>query len=284
MAVRQAAYAAPAAACAAEVLSALKRSDQALTLAQLERTLPRSKSLIFRVLRELESRELVARDSSGRYRLGIEAFELGAAYLHQSSYTDVIRQTLEQLARDTGDTVNLGVLRGGEVLYIMKFPGASSYVTISRVGGRVPANCVAIGKALLAQLPEEEIRGRLRDPLTKMTERSVDRVDDLLDELGRVRRDGYAVDREQAALGRCAVALTAKMSFPDDLAAISLSTAASTFDTRREALVQHLQRARDTLTRDHQTRIALAHLGPEDRDGIPDALDTPSGSPMGNRA
>lgn len=257
-------YSAPAAACAADILHALKASDVPLSLAQLERELHRSKSLIFRVLRELEARELVVRDSVGRYRLGIEAFELGAAYLNQSPYAEVVRQTLEQLAISTGDTVNLGVLRGTDVLYIMKFQGASSYVTVSRVGGRVPANCVAIGKALLASLSDDEIRARFDEPLPQMTERSVDRLDDLLRELDEVRKRGYAIDFEQAALGRCALAVaTAPFGTNVDRTAMSISSVAATFDERFDGLLDGLRRARDTIDRDRATRMTLGRTGDE---------------------
>lgn len=259
MAVRQASYSAPAAACAAEVLHALRTSGGPVTLAQLERQLPRSKSLIFRVLRELEARQFVMRDEAGRFRLGIEAFEMATAYLGQWAFADVVRQTLEQLANATTDTVNLGTLRGPEVLYLMKFQGSSSYVTVSRVGGRVPANCVAIGKALLAELSDTEVQARLRDPLPQMTERSVATLNELLDELDAVRRNGYAVDREQAALGRCAIAMAVNAGRSDhDATAVSISTAARDFDARQESLLGQLLAARELLERDRITRQALA--------------------------
>lgn len=259
MAVRRATYSAPAAACAAEVLHALKASDSPLTLAQLERVLSQSKSLIFRVLRELESREFVSRDAAGRFRLGIEAFEMATAYLSQWAFSDVVRQTLEQLAAETGDTVNLGVLRGTEVLYLMKFQGASSYLTISRVGGRVPANCVAIGKALLAELTDDAIRKRFRDPLPQMTEDSVQTVADLLAELAEVRREGHAVDREQAALGRGAIAVVVNAGGPDhDATAVSISTSTRRLAEQMDDLLARLLHARELLERDRIARAALA--------------------------
>lgn len=273
MATSQASYSAPAAACAADVLHSLRTSRGPLTLAQLERALPQSKSLIFRVLRELESRELVIRDGAGRFRLGIEAFELATAYLSQWAFADVVRQTLEQLADETGDTVNLGTLRVTEVLYLMKFQGSSSYVTISRVGGRVPANCVAIGKALLADLTDDEIRAKFRDPLPQMTERSVQTVDSLLRELRGIRREGYAVDREQAALGRCAIAVVVHAGESDhDATAVSISTSARGFDARLEDLHTNLLRARELIERDRLTRIALAAAS----DGAAAMLDAES--------
>jgi len=275
MAVRQGAYSAPAAACAAEVLHALRTSDGPVTLAQLERQLPRSKSLIFRVLRELEAREFVMRDHAGGFRLGIEAFEMATAYLGQWAFADVVRQTLRQLADETGDTVNLGVLRDAEVLYLMKVPGASSYVTVSRVGGRVPANCVAIGKALLAELSDTAIAARLRDPLPQMTDQSVQTLRDLMEELEVVRKQGHAIDREQAALGRCALAVVTNAGRPDhELTAVSISASASRFEERRDQLLDRLLHARELLERDRLTRTALAHGA--DGDSPPDLdLDLP---------
>jgi DNA-binding IclR family transcriptional regulator len=271
-------YSAPAAACAAEVLNALKSGDAPLTLAQMERTLPRSKSLIFRVLRELQAHELVVRDSAGRFRLGVEAFEMATAYLSQWTAADVVRQALEQLAQDTGDTVNLGVLRGSEVLYLMKFQGSSAYITISRVGGRVPANCVAIGKALLAQLTDDEVRQRFIEPLPQMTERSVATVDALLDELQVVRGNGFAVDREQAALGRCAVALAAQVANSrQELAGISISTAASSFDDRLDHLLDRLLQTQARLDRDSKTRSALAIADHTQELALPDLLPVGDG-------
>ena len=259
MVVRQGAYSAPAAACAAEVLHALRTSDGPVTLAQLERRLPRSKSLIFRVLRELEAREFVMRDHAGGFRLGIEAFEMATAYLGQWAFADVVRQTLRQLANETGDTVNLGVLRGSEVLYLMKFQGASSYVTVSRVGGRVPANCVAIGKALLAELPDSKIEARMKDPLPQMTDHSVQTLSGLLTEVGVVREHGHAIDREQAALGRCALAVVTNAGRSDhELTAMSISTSVSKFDERRDQLLDRLLHARELLERDRLTRTALS--------------------------
>lgn len=271
---RQVSYSAPAAACAAEVLNALRRHADPITLAQLERQLPQSKSLIFRVLRELEARDFVVRDQTGRFRLGIEAFEVATAYLSQWGLADVVRLTLEQLADATGNTVNLGVLRGSQVLYLMKFQGASAYVTVSRVGGRVPANCVAIGKALLAQLPDNEVRRRFSDPLPRMTDQSVRTVDGLLAELRDVHRQGYAIDREQAAEGRCGLAvITVAGSSDHDVAAISISTSAKEFDEHLDRMLEQLLAARDLFERDHRTRSGLG----ASTEGVrPDAPDFPS--------
>lgn len=220
--------------------------------------------MIFRVLRELTDKELVTRDVNGRYRLGIEAFEIGAAYMSQADSTEIVRHVLQELAYTAGETVNLGVLRSNEVLYVMKFLGPKSFVTISRVGGRVPANCIAIGKVLLAQLSEKELRAILSDPLPQLTNNSIATLEDLLIELEQTREQGYAVDEEEAVLGRCGLAVVARgPSTSLHTVGISLSTDRDLFDERREELLKHLSSAAKRIEREMTARIPLASVGGE---------------------
>ena len=266
-------YAAPAAACAVDVLAFLGSSSAALSLSELERGVLRSKSLIFRVLRELEAGDMVDRDASGRYRLGLGALEIGAASLGQRGFTELVGGILQSVADESGETVSLGVLRGSEVLYLMKFQGPNSYITISRVGGRVPATCVAIGKVLLAQLSESDIRaefGRSRFP--RMTPKSVSTVPALLDEIHAARINGFAIDKEQAVLGRCGIAVALQLRELGETAALSISTSIETFDARRPRLLQALIAARDRIERDDAARNTLVTAGARDRSRLPDAL------------
>ena len=235
----------------------LKSKQTPLALAEIERSLERTKSLVFRVLRELERQELVRRDGDGRYWLGIEALEVGAAYLMHSDFTATVRRVLQAAATATRENVNLSVLRGGDVLYLMKIPGPDSYVTISRVGGRVPAHCVASGKALLAELPSEEIRSLLHEPLATMTPHSPATVRALESELDLVRELGYAIDEEQAVLGRCGLALTVKLDTGES-ASISLSTHAAVFPDRRSELLDVLLSVKDEIGRELAARESLA--------------------------
>lgn len=249
-------YSAPAAACAGEVLLLLSRSAHPMSLAEIERGLPRTKSLVFRVVRELESQRLLEREGDGRYRLGIASFELGAGYLSQAQFLDVVRQVLQQLARDAGETVNLGVLSGMEALYILKYLGQSAWVTITNVGGRVPANCVAIGKALLAELDDDELTSVVqRGPLVRMTPRSLTDPADLMSDIDKTRERGFALDEQEAVLGRCGLAVAVRLTGGShDFAAVSLSTNAESWEDSRPRLRQLLLEAKGRINREVSAR------------------------------
>lgn len=255
-------YSAPAAACAVEVLSLLARHSP-LGLAELQQRLSRSKSLVFRVLRELHEHDYVDRDHAGRYRLGLAAVEIGAGYLERSDPRGIVHRLLRELADDEDVTVNVGVLDGSEVVYTMKFDAPSGYFTISKVGGRVPANCVALGKALLAQLSDAEVTARFSGGLRQMTSRSISTIDDLLGELRSVRSTGYATDHEEAALGRqtLALRLEAPFLFGDALHGVSLSDDSEAFRPRADRLLGRLRSARDAIQRESAAMSTLAASG-----------------------
>lgn len=253
------AYSAPAAACAAEILKALAAEGHALTLTELERATGRNKSLIFRSLRELEQRQFVARVYDHRYRLGLLAFEVGVAFLSQDTADDSIRNTLRELADETGESANLGVLRGSEVLYLMKFEGRGSFVTLSRVGGRVSASCTAIGKALLATLTSEELRQVVPDPLIRMTPASIVTLEELERELDKTRQRGYSVDLGEAVRGRGGLAVVIPfLGHGAEYAAISLSTELENLRNGRDKkLREFLLDAQARIAREMTSRRAL---------------------------
>src|SRR5688500_12081059 len=109
--------------------------------------------------------------------------------------------------RDTcGDTVNLGVLDGMEVVYIAVLESSHSLRQTARIGDREPAYCTAMGRAMLAQLPPAEARGLLEAArLLPLTSHTVNDLGKVLDVLAEARRAGSAIDDEETVLGaRCA--------------------------------------------------------------------------------
>jgi DNA-binding IclR family transcriptional regulator len=258
-------YSAPAAACAADLLQLLAKSQEPLPLAELARMLGQTKSLVFRVVRELESRGLVERRDGNRFALGIEALALGGAYISRATFRDPGRFVLRELAEHTGETANLALRQGAEVICVMKHEGEKSMVTFWHVGRRMPANCTAVGKILLAQLEDDEV-GRLFDgTLPILTSRSIRTLERLLEELREVRRQGFAIDDGEAVLGRNCMAVAADLpGWPRGKAGLSVSMSAEEFIHRRDDLLERLRQGRDRLDREAAAWSALGHTQHEE--------------------
>jgi DNA-binding IclR family transcriptional regulator len=235
----------------------LANSSEPLTLAEVARQLGCSKSLVYRVVGELETRHLVRRTPERTVTLGVAALEVGNAYAARASYADSTRQILRELAHLIGETVHLGVLRGTEVLYLMNQQAPNSVVTISYAGNRLPAHCTALGKALLARLDDDEVERLFGGHYRQLTPRSVTSFEALRNELDRVRVQGHATLEMEAVMGRCAVAVCVDVPGLGETAALAVSGFAEGFFERLTEFVGALTWARERLARECSARSAL---------------------------
>lgn len=192
-------------------------------MSELARELRVSKSLVFRVVRELEQRQFLTRQAN-RYRLGSAALALGGGLIHEASYAGATRSLLRTLARATSGNANLAVLRGAEVLYLVREASEDGARTDTQAGSRLPANCTALGKVLLSRLDHTELQTRMRSTQTGLTASSNVDAEALLAELARTRRRGFAVSHEEAFPGRACIAVHVRVPQLSEPAAVSLST------------------------------------------------------------
>lgn len=154
-----------------------------------------ARSTAHRILDHLIKLSWVERDALG-YRLGSRTRMLASCDHDHLDLRAVSAPVLHDLAMRTGMVVHLGVLEGAEVSYLDKVGGRFASTVPSRVGGRTPAHTTALGKALLAWLPPEEVDVRLAAGLRKHTHRTIADVAVLHQELNRIRgRHGIAYER-----------------------------------------------------------------------------------------
>ena len=256
-------YAAPAAACAADLLLVLARSESALSIAQLSERAGYTKSLVYRVLGELQARDYVSRLPDGGYALGLAVVELGGAFTASVPLMSSVRHVLRRLADRTDETVSLGMLQGDQVLYLMREEGARSVFSVSHVGKRLPANAVALGKALLAEKTDAEVRAVFADrdghgKLAALTPNTITSLDAFLDDLARVRERGHAEEHGESVRGRCCVAAAAAFHQQGiDNVAISISMDEARFHPDRESILEALRQARDQVAREARGRAAI---------------------------
>jgi IclR family KDG regulon transcriptional repressor len=178
-----------------------------LGVSEVARRVGVTKSAAFRILANLERRGYVAKDPvSARYTLGTHLVYLGERSLGAIDLRAAARPSLEALQQRFGETVNLGVREGAEVVYVDMIESSHGLRMAARVGGRDYLHSTALGKAILAYLPPAERDQLLHAPegLPARTERTITDPVRLRAELERVRERGIAEDRDENEVGaRC---------------------------------------------------------------------------------
>jgi len=168
-------------------------------ISEIARQLKLDRSTTYRILLSLEKCGLVEKDQkTGEYSLGLSAFEIGNTYLRRMDFIKISKPIMTELALKVQETVHLAVLSDTEIVYVDKIDSPRTLGVMSKIGQRAPVYCTALGKALLAHLPEDE-RPRVINEihLKSFTSHTITSKKQLIGELKEVRRRGYARDRRE---------------------------------------------------------------------------------------
>jgi len=236
---------------AAAMLRALERRPEGLSLGELAKAVSLPRSTVQRIVDALDDEGLVlAASASSGVRLGPALLSLAAAT--RFHIAEAARETLEALAKECGETVDLSVLDQHKVVFIDQVAGTHRLTAISAVGVSFPLHSSANGKAMLAAMADDDIAKltrRLR--LTAVTPNTITSWDQLEREIEQIRSQGIAFDREENSLGICAVSVAIRSSI-GELAAISIPVPTQRFTETEAELTKVLIAHRDRL----QKRLA----------------------------
>jgi IclR family acetate operon transcriptional repressor len=226
---------------ALDVLEALAEAGKPLGVGELgERTgLPQGTA--HRILQSLHERGYVRRDASRKYSLGTSAVRLADGA--QRALARSARPYLAELVSLSGETANLAVREGDDVVYIAQVSSPHTLRMFAEVGRHVPPHSTAVGKVLLAAMPRADVRAILRRiGLAPRTDATITDLAAFEAELDLVAAQGWAADEEEQETGVRCVAVPAGGPGPT-VAAMSLSGPADRFAGGRvEGLVEAMQR------------------------------------------
>ncbi len=189
---------------AVRVLEAFQ-GQREVGLAELATRTRLVKSSVFRILFTFERLGYVQKLNGGRYSVTARLGRLAADYTTGSNLSSLAAPLMAQLLRRFQETINLGVLDGGEVLYIHVLECSHAFRLAAHAGMRSPLHSTALGKCLLSRLPRPEVEAILKaHPPRKLTPRTITEMSTFFKELERVRSRGYAVDGGEDSQGaRC---------------------------------------------------------------------------------
>jgi IclR family pca regulon transcriptional regulator len=157
----------------------------------------------FRIVATLEEGGYLERLPDGSIRPGVAVLLLGSAALRGSTLVQLSEQPLRRLAEETGETVNLGVLVGDQVLYLARLRNSDLVTANIQVGSTLPAAYTSMGKLLLAYLTEDELAVTLanHDFATSVGPNAARSLDELKDRLAVIREQGYSLQDQEVAAG-----------------------------------------------------------------------------------
>jgi DNA-binding IclR family transcriptional regulator len=191
-----------------------------ITLAQVTRETNLHPSTAFHLLQTMVALGFVTKDRTTKtYRLGPKVFHFASSDTRERQLTEIATPFLEVLARRTSEGASLAIRENDRAVIIARVDGSGRLRVVDRIGDADPLYCTAVGKVLLAFLPQKEqhiLLARLR--LQPKTPKTITTRAGLEKEIRRIRANGYAVDDEELALGvRCLAAPVFKA--PEEVAA-----------------------------------------------------------------
>jgi len=196
-----------------------------LKLQEISNLLGLNKSTVHSLLMTLQKHRYIEQNKDNkRYRLGLKLFERGNYVIHNISLREAVREYLLSLSWETNHTSHLVILDNNQGLYVDKVEGKSVTVARSRIGRRLPIHSSGAGKVLMAYKKQEELKKILHNyDYKKETNNTITNEAKYLQELEKVKRNGFAIDNEENEPGICCLAVPIKDYTFEVIAAVSLS-------------------------------------------------------------
>ncbi len=206
---------------AMDILEAIDAAGGEMALVEMSNVSGLPMPTIHRIVRTLADRGYLRQLPDRRYALGSRLIPLGATAL--VAFGSRSAPELGRIVREFGETANLATLDSDQLVYVGQVPSPRAMRMFTDLGRHVPPHCRAAGKALLAQLPDEQVLGILgRSGMPAVTERTITEPAAMLTELARIRKNGYALEDGEMELGVSCMAVPV----PSDTALMSISMSA----------------------------------------------------------
>lgn len=195
-------------------------------LLDLSKELSLNKTTVHRILNSLICMDYVKQDPDTlKYSLTFKICSISNRILSQNTMIDIARPYLHELAEQTGEIVHLVQLIETEAVYIDKVEATRNTVRlVSMVGKMIPLYCSGVGKAMLADMPDEKIDLIWKNSkIRKLTDYTITDYQVFRETIAQIRRNGYALDNEENEIGVRCVAVSLKNFSGKSTYAISVS-------------------------------------------------------------
>jgi IclR family acetate operon transcriptional repressor len=210
---------------ALQIIETLAEDDEGYRLSDLAIRTGLSTSTAHRLLTTLEKRRFVQFDrTESKWHVGAQSFAVGATFTRRRNFVALATPYLRKLRDRTRETANLAVVDDESIMVLTRIESREIMRSLTKVGGRVAMVASGVGKAVLATYADEDVNAIIRrQGMPRLTEKSLLRAGDLFQELAKIRKQGFAIDDEEARMGLRCVAAVVFNDCSEPLAAISVS-------------------------------------------------------------
>jgi DNA-binding IclR family transcriptional regulator len=212
---------------ALDLLELLSDNKKEMGITEIGKELHMGFSTIHRIVTTLKYRGyIVQNQQTSKYMLGTKLFILGCKVQNTTKIIKVITPFLQRLSENTNETINFAILEGREAIYLFKIESKETLKAGVEVGTKVAAHCTSLGKVLLAFRPEQEftmLYPNENEKLTTFTPKSISSVEELKKCLKKIKKQGYAIDKEEFKIGVNCIGVPIINNEGKAIAAISIS-------------------------------------------------------------
>src|SRR5699024_3847325 len=194
---------------ALSIMEYLGSHPKGVSLVDISKDLSLPKSTCHRLLQTLVNRNFVHQDSkTENYLLSMKIAELSSNVIDSVDVRQIARPFIEQLSNHVNEVIHLCIRENNYVVYIDKVESRRSLRMYSQIGKTAMLHCTGVGKMMLADLSDEEIKAIVSEVgLKKFTENTFTNIDDFMEEINFIQKNGYSLDREEHETGIYCIAV-----------------------------------------------------------------------------
>lgn len=206
------------------IMEAVSAAD-GLTLTSIAHQAGMATSTVHRILTSLEGHGLVSMDQERKlWLIGVTAFQIGNGFLRNRKVVDLGRPIMQDLVAEIGESINLGIEDGGEIVYLAQIECHNPIRAFHRPGTRTAIHSSAMGKAILSNWSDADIRKLLEKVgMPGFTRKTLTNDRRFFEDLATSRERRWAFDDEEATIGMRCVAAPIYDEFQEVVAAVSIS-------------------------------------------------------------
>jgi len=231
---------------AVEVLEELAKSEDGLGVTEISNRLNYGVSATYHLLNTLKQCNIIEQDKkTKKYRIGFELFRICGMAKRQNALASLAQPYLDKLREMVGETSNLVVLDGNEVIYIAQSESTKLLKLFTQLGAKVPFYCTGGGKAILSYQPKKVQDLVLNNTnFIKFTGNTLSDINELVRELDIIRQQGYAMDNEEREEGVTCIAAPVFDCYGEAIASISIS--GPTYRLKEKGITTIIKNVTDT--------------------------------------